>query len=84
MHEIGHAIGLKHPFEVTGRNFVTANDEDDLIYKTIMSYTLSSNSDVVGLTAYPTTPMYMDVQAIEHLYGFNTETTDNNSYFFDD
>ena len=84
LHEIGHAIGLKHPFEVTGRNFVTANDEDDLIYKTIMSYTLSSNSDVVGLTAYPTTPMYMDVQAIEHLYGFNTETTDNNSYFFDD
>ena len=85
VHEIGHALGLKHPFETSARNFDTLNDDENVISNTIMSYTVSLSSDVVGLTAYPTTPMIEDIKAIQHLYGTNnTFNFGNTSYFFDD
>ena len=71
VHEIGHALGLKHPFETSSRNFDTLNDDDNVINNTIMSYAVSLDADVVGLTAYPTTPMIEDIRAIQHLYGTN-------------
>ena len=84
-HEIGHALGLKHPFETSARNFDTLTDDENVISNTIMSYTVSLSSDVVGLTAYPTTPMIEDIKAIQHLYGTNnTFNLGNTSYFFDD
>ncbi len=85
VHEIGHALGLKHPFETSARNFDTLNDDENVISNTIMSYTVSLSSDVVGLTAYPTTPMIEDIKAIQHLYGTNnTFNSGNTSYFYDD
>ena len=85
VHEIGHALGLKHPFETSARNFDTLDDDENVISNTIMSYTVSLSSDVVGLTAYPTTPMIEDIKAIQHLYGTNnTFNFGNTSYFFDD
>ncbi|GIR48366.1 MAG: hypothetical protein CM15mP58_04630 [Burkholderiaceae bacterium] len=85
VHEIGHALGLKHPFETSARNFDTLADDENVISNTIMSYTVSLSSDVVGLTAYPTTPMIEDIKAIQHLYGTNnTFNFGNTSYFFDD
>ncbi|MDA9688850.1 DUF4214 domain-containing protein [Betaproteobacteria bacterium] len=85
VHEIGHALGLKHPFETSARNFDTLADDENVISNTIMSYTVSLSSDVVGLTAYPTTPMIEDIKAIQHLYGTNnTFNFENTSYFFDD
>ena len=85
VHEIGHALGLKHPFETSSRNFDTLNDDDNVINNTIMSYTVSLSSDVVGLTSYPTTPMIEDIRAIQHLYGTNNSfNSGDTSYFFDD
>ena len=85
VHEIGHALGLKHPFETSARNFDTLADDENVISNTIMSYTVSLSSDVVGLTAYPTTPMIEDIKAIQHLYGTNnTFNLGNTSYLFDD
>ena len=85
VHEIGHSLGLKHPFETSARNFDTLTDEENVISNTIMSYTVSLSSDVVGLTAYPTTPMIEDIKAIQHLYGTNnTFNLGNTSYLFDD
>ncbi len=85
VHEIGHALGLKHPFETSARNFDTLADDENVVSNTIMSYTVSLSSDVVGLTAYPTTPMIEDIKAIQHLYGTNnTFNLGNTSYFFDD
>ncbi len=85
VHEIGHSLGLKHPFETSSRNFDTLNDDDNVINNTIMSYAVALNSDVVGLTAYPTTPMLEDIRAIQHLYGTNNSfNSGDTSYFFDD
>ncbi len=85
VHEIGHALGLKHPFETSSRNFDTLNDDDNVINNTIMSYAVSLDADVVGLTAYPTTPMIEDIRAIQHLYGTNKSfNSGDTSYFFDD
>ena len=85
VHEIGHALGLKHPFETSSRNFDTLNDDDNIINNTIMSYAVSLDADVVGLTAYPTTPMIEDIRAIQHLYGTNNSfNSGDTSYFFDD
>ena len=85
VHEIGHTLGLKHPFETSSRNFDTLNDDDNVINNTIMSYAVALNSDVVGLTAYPTTPMLEDIRAIQHLYGTNNSfNSGDTSYFFDD
>ena len=85
VHEIGHALGLKHPFETSSRNFDTLNNDDNVINNTIMSYAVSLNSDIVGLTAYPTTPMIEDIKAIQYLYGTNNFfNSGDTSYFFDD
>ena len=45
MHEIGHAIGLSHPFDGSAFTGNTMDDSKDLMRNTIMSYTnLDRNS----------------------------------------
>lgn len=57
LHELGHAVGLKHPFE--GSLQLAA--ELDSKSSTLMSYTDSG--------APPTAYAPLDVQALQHLYG---------------
>ncbi|MBL0841446.1 M10 family metallopeptidase [Pseudomonas mediterranea] len=74
MHEIGHALGLKHPFSqgLTNKT-VLAAQYDDVRY-TIMSYDNAYSYE-------PTTPMLLDIAAIQRLYGANTQwQTGNNTY----
>lgn len=68
VHEIGHALGLKHPFEDAP---VLSNDS---IKQTVMSYSEKAGVDPFLLTVdhYPETPMPYDVAAIQYLYGANT------------
>ena len=74
MHEIGHALGLKHPFSPSSSNSTVLSAQFDDVRYTIMSYN----------TAYayePTTPMLLDIAAIQSLYGANTQwQTGNNTY----
>ncbi len=82
LHEVGHALGLKHPFEDGN---IMPRDKDNYFY-TVMSYTASPWSEARDGWAsfYPTTPMYYDLMAIQALYGRAAYNTGNNTYTFYD
>ena len=76
MHEIGHSLGLKHPFESgEGSNSVLNNKLDSMVY-TIMSYTPGASKQSIsgetdGTSSPCSTPMILDILAIQYLYGAN-------------
>lgn len=89
LHEIGHALGLAHPFEANTVNGAVLTDEQNSTQYSVMSYT---DYDGVGNTftetspghysyidVQPTTPMLYDILAIQYLYGpnMNTRTGDD-------
>jgi Ca2+-binding RTX toxin-like protein len=90
LHEIGHALGLKHPFDVEeGFNDVTLPLEDfeigDSLFATVMSYDAVEGFAFSEASLYPTTPMPLDILAIQYLYGANTATgKGNTTYTFND
>lgn len=80
MHEIGHALGLEHPFE--SPEFPVSQDT---ISKTIMSYSAIAGNQDSFFTFDPTTVMPLDIAAIQYLYGKNmTYHSGDDSYHFDD
>jgi Ca2+-binding RTX toxin-like protein len=80
IHEIGHAVGLKHPGNYdAGGNFppppYLPSSEDSWQY-TVMSYNAHPGSGVES-----STPMLYDIATIQYLYGANNNTrTGNNTY----
>ncbi len=93
MHEIGHALGLKHPFEGSD---VLPDAQNSRLYS-LMAYQDPPNNLFVRLmhnadgTVYwqsfgvnPDTPMLYDVAAMQYLYGANTSyNASNTTYTFD-
>lgn len=71
LHEIGHALGLDHPFQDEPGNpgepvLATKFDTDQY---TVMSYTAETST-----AAYASTPQMLDILAIQHIYGANMTT----------
>ncbi|HMR33052.1 MAG TPA: M10 family metallopeptidase [Geminicoccaceae bacterium] len=77
VHEIGHALGLKHPHASGGSNVIYGTGYDWL-GNSVMSYRSYLNDSVTGggysNAFFPTGPMLNDVAAIQYLYGTNTAT----------
>ncbi|MEB3343350.1 Calx-beta domain-containing protein [Okeania sp.] len=79
-HEIGHALGLKHP-----GNYSSGEPSPFLSYaqdnntNTMMTYV-----GLGGFNQYSTTPMPYDIQSLQYLYGRNNNfNSQNTTYSFD-
>jgi serralysin len=80
IHEIGHALGLKHPFE----DYPIIPAQYDSEQYTVMSYTSpkkdlwptvtrsGSRYSVTSELINPESPMAVDIAAIQYMYGKNT------------
>jgi serralysin len=93
LHELGHAIGMKHTFEGSPR-LPAAMDTEQY---SVMSYTPGAHSLYFKVTdgafgrksgqfstIHPDTPMLLDIAAAQYLYGANmTYHTGNDVYTFD-
>lgn len=78
LHEIGHALGLKHPFEADRANSSTLNAYEDQTEFTAMSY---------ELVPFTFTGMFrpLDWMTLTKFYGVNSEyRPDDDVYTFDD
>lgn len=84
LHEIGHAIGMKHPHDNGGNGWPTfaslgIQNLDKDAY-TVMSYNGQFASVYDG---NPSTPMVLDILAIQYVYGANMNYhTGNDTYLF--
>jgi hypothetical protein len=75
IHEIGHAMGLDHPFsqpagQAGAPPHLPPSIENNQF--TVMSYTQAYFHPNTGVPVYAETPMLYDVMAIQTLYGANT------------
>lgn len=79
LHEVGHALGLSHPFDGKSKDKSTMNLNLDFQRNTVMTYvqrdrnyTLSYNN-ITGAasigTTHTSTPGLLDIEAIEAIYG---------------
>ena len=75
VHEIGHALGLKHPHEAEGL-FPVADLSIDAMQYSVMSYRSYVGGSVSGgysnaAGSYVYGPMINDIAAVQYLYGAN-------------
>lgn len=89
LHETTHALGLKHPHEVTsgpGGSFGAVPLDRDSLEYSVMSYRSYVNAPTSGAYtnasgSYPQTLMMNDIAALQVLYGPNYNTNSGNTVY---
>jgi serralysin len=92
LHEMGHALGLKHPFEAPANGY-WLDDSLDNERHTVMSYDSAPNTTLIVVqgtsSSYswtefnlrPSTLMPLDIEALQYLYGANTAYRNGNTQY---
>jgi len=82
LHEIGHALGLKHPHD-PGRTSTIAPPSNDWLGHSVMSYRSYEGAPLTGYTAdrFPSTPILNDIAAIQHIYGAKASFNSGNTTY---
>lgn len=75
-HEVGHALGLKHPHDTVGAFGAMPLDRDcgEFTYMSYKSHVGSNGSYTNEYGGYPQTPMMYDLAALQFMYGPNYKT----------
>ncbi|TAE31547.1 MAG: hypothetical protein EAZ92_02620 [Candidatus Kapaibacterium sp.] len=83
LHEIGHALGLKHPGGYgAGDRAPFLPRADDTQEFSVMSYNAGQFGGTIGqIDGYARTPMIYDIAAMQTLYGANTTTNAGNTTY---
>jgi hypothetical protein len=95
LHEVGHALGLSHPFDGGSATGAVLPDAEDNMRTSVMSYTQQDRNLVFQYTAsgggfttansyrvYATTPMLADIKAMHEFYGAETTSDGDTNYTF--
>lgn len=85
LHEIGHALGLKHPHEASGSFGAMPLDRDSMEY-TVMSYRSYTGQTTSGgytneTWGYAQSLMMYDIAAAQRMYGANYNTNSGNTTY---
>lgn len=81
VHEIGHALGLKHPFSPTPASAAILPSTLDNQSATVMSYSAVGGNEDTDFSYRPTTPMRLDIDAIQYMYGANYDHNAGNTLY---
>jgi serralysin len=90
MHEMGHALGLKHGHVAQNYgdsfNFPALPDSVDSQEFTVMTYKrfigeVVPNGNNHTTSDFPTTPMMLDIRALQYLYGPDYNTNSGNTVY---
>jgi serralysin len=84
LHEIGHALGLKHPHEKYGAFGLMSAAYDSSEYS-VMSYRAYKGAALTGYTyassSAPQTYMMADIAALQHMYGADYTTNSGDTVY---
>jgi serralysin len=85
MHEVGHAVGLKHGHETGGPANVAVTAEHDYFDYTIMTYRHRPggplHDDPAEAFGWPQSLMMLDIAALQTMYGANYNTNNTNTTY---